>query len=275
MNYRHIFHAGNFSEVVKHYALTMIIDYLRKKSAPFCYIDTHAGEGIYDLTSVEAEKTGEAADGVLRILEVKHHPECMNHYLQGLQPYLTAGKLHDYPGSPLWAYRMLRPQDSMILNEAHPEINRILKQNFSGKPQVAIHQRDAYEFLPAILPPAAARGLVLIDPPFEKIDENENIQIMIQKSLSRWGNGIYMIWYPITPQRDWNPRAVVSNCAIKNYLIAELTITEEPEAKGLLGCRLLIINPPWKLAENLKILLSHLWKIFSIDHQGGFAIHLV
>ena len=99
--------------------------------------------------------------------------------------------------------------------------------NFHGKPSVAIHQRDAYEFLPAILPPPVARGLVLIDPPFEKIDESEKIGVMMQKSLKRWSNGIYMIWYPITLQRNWNPQAVVSNC--KNYLMAELIICDDPE----------------------------------------------
>lgn len=273
MNYRHSYHAGNFTEVVKHSVLMLILDYLRQKPAPFCYIDTHAGEGIYDLQSVEAEKTGEAAAGVQRLVQGnQHHPEMMKDYLQALKPYQIGDQLTHYPGSPWFAYPMLRPQDRMILNEYHPEINRRLKQNFVGKP-VAIHQRDAYELLPAILPPAIARGMVLIDPPFEQTDENEKIQAMLKKCLKRWAQGIYVIWYPITTQRSWNLEEVVLNNAIDRYLIAELTIaTEDLRTKGLLGCKLLIINPPWKLAETLEILLKHLWEIFNVNQQGGWTV---
>lgn len=275
MNYRHIYHAGNFTEVVKHCALTLIIDYLCKKEAPFCYIDTHAGEGIYNLSSVEAEKTGESVAGVGRIIgDMAHHPACMDLYLQSLKPYQMGDKLTHYPGSPGFVYPRLRPQDTMILNEYHPETAERLKKNFYGKPQVMIHQRDAYEFLPAILPPPVARGLVLIDPPFEQKNENEKIQVMLEKSLKRWAHGIYMVWYPVTTLRSWHVESVPLYSGMENYLMAELTIaTEDSRSKGLLGCQLLIINPPWKLAETLSILLKHLWGIFNIDQQGGWTVH--
>jgi len=272
MNYRHIYHAGNFTEVVKHTVLTVVIDYLRKKEAPFCYIDTHAGEGIYSLTSVEAEKTGESASGVQKIIQAVDYPDCMRPYFEILKPYRTDHKISQYPGSPLFVYPLLREQDRMILNEYHPAIYQRLKQNFAGKPRVAIHQRDAYEFLPAILPPAIPRGVVLIDPPFEHKEEDEKIRRVIEKCLKRWANGIYMIWFPITNVRSWNWQVILSQPGIKEYLVAELTIAaENAPGKGLLGCRLLIINPPWKLAETLSILLNYLWKIFNIDNQGSWS----
>jgi len=274
MNYRHIFHAGNFTEVVKHCVLTLIIDYLRKKETPFCVMDSHAGEGIYDLTSPEAEKTGEAAAGIRRIIkDDAHHPQCMQSYLQILKPFQTGGQLTHYPGSPWFAYQMLRPQDCLVLNELHPETNRRLKQNFSGKPQVAIHQRDAYELLPAILPPPVARGVVLIDSPFEQKDESEKIQQLLAKCLKRWAHGIYIVWYPITTARSWNVQTLTLQNAIERYLIVELTIAAQgPNAKGLLGCQLLIVNPPWQLADTLNGLLKYLWEIFSLGHQGGWVV---
>ncbi len=272
MNYRHSYHAGNFTEVVKHGVLTIILDYLRKKPAPFCYIDTHAGEGLYDLTSLEAEKTGEAAAGIQRLIGGEH-PDFLQIYLQALKAYQTGDKLTSYPGSPLLAYHLLRPQDSMILNEFHPETNSRLRQNFDKK-SVAIHQRDAYELLPAILPPPAGRGVVLIDPPFEQKDENEKIQLMLAKALKRWAHGIYVIWYPVTALRRWDLKAVIHHNQIKNYLIADLTIAEvNPSNQGLLGCQLLIVNPPWQLAETLRPLMKYLWQFFAIDGQGKWSVN--
>ncbi len=192
MNYRHIYHAGNFTEVLKHSVLTLIIDYLRQKPASFCYIDSHAGAGLYDLKSMQAEKTGEACAGVQRIIDFPgRRPDCMSVYLQALKPYQTIHGLVYYPGSPMLAYSMMRGNDHMLLNEFHPEINQLLKQNFYGKNNIFIHRRDGYEFLPAILPPSQSRGIVLIDPPFEQEDENEKINKVMQKCLQRWRMDLY------------------------------------------------------------------------------------
>jgi 23S rRNA (adenine2030-N6)-methyltransferase len=274
MNYRHIFHAGNFTEIIKHCAVTMIIDYLRQKDSAFCFIDTHAGEGIYDLTSAEAQKTGEAVAGVQKLINtIGPHPDCMQHYWQILQPLKSGDQLKYYPGSPTFAAAMLRPQDHMILNEYHLATYQHLKQNFNNNPQVAIHHRDAYEFLPAILPPSITRGLILIDPPFEREDENQRIETMLEKCLKRWPRGIYLIWYPITTLRSWNVQRAALQPGINQHLVAEFTIAaEDPRAKGLLGCQLLVINPPWKLQQNLSTLLKYLWGIFSIDGHGGWSV---
>jgi len=273
MNYRHIYHAGNFTEVIKHNVILLIMEHLLQKDAAFCYIDTHAGEGFYDLTSPEAEKTAEAVNGVQRICREPSAIQWLRTYMDILKKYKTGNRLNRYPGSPLWAYEMLRAQDHLILNEFHPEINQKLKQNFYGKQRVAIHHRDAYELLPAILPPSISRGMVLIDPPFEKIDEDEQIQLALSKSLNRWPQGIYAIWYPITTMRNWKlPTEILKNNC--HYLVAELTIaSKKSDSTGLLGCKLLIINPPWKLEEKLKSLLDYLWKIFSRQGQGKWSVY--
>jgi 23S rRNA (adenine2030-N6)-methyltransferase len=274
MNYRHIYHAGNFSEMVKHGALTIVLDYLRRKDSGFCFIDTHAGEGIYDLKSAEAEKTNESSAGIQRLIQSgADHPQCLENYLQILKIYQSGNQLQHYPGSPEWARQMLRSQDCMILNEFHPEANRRLRLNLPGNAHITIHQRDAYEFLPAVLPPPMGRGVVLIDPPFEQKDENDKIEKLMEKCLKRWAHGIYLIWYPITVQRSWNLQAVALQPGIDRYLIAGLTIAAEtPNAKGLLGCQLLIVNPPWKLDETLRELLQYLWEIFSVNQQGGWFV---
>lgn len=272
MNYKHIYHAGSFVDVMKHAVLVWIVEYLQKKDVGFCYIDTHAGAGIYDLTSPEAMKTGEAAAGIQKIMPASA-PAGMQSYLELLKNYRNDGQLVSYPGSPVLVQRMLRPQDRMILNEFHPETNRLLKQNMSRHPQIAIHQRDAYEFLPAVLPPPAPRGVILIDPPFEQKDEHEKIQLLLQKSLKRWAHGIYMIWYPITTRGRWDLTSITEQHPDTHFLMAELTIAEKKSLlTGLIGSQLLILNPPWPLAETLHPLLKYLWEVFNFNSQGVYRV---
>ncbi len=274
MNYRHIYHAGNFTDVIKHSILTLLVDYLRQKPSAFCYIDTHAGAGLYDLNSEASKKTGEHAAGIMRLIQSDLPiPPSLVDYLQIVSRFRSGDKLSHYPGSPFLVHSLLRPQDCMILNEFQPEVCQQLRQNCYDKEHVAIHQRDAYEFLPAILPPSISRGVVLIDPSFEKLEENDSIRMAVDKALKRWSQGVYMIWYPISVERNWNIDSVALLAGVNKYLIAELTVqVQHPQAKGLLGCRVLVINPPWTLSENLKKLLPHLWNIYSPQKQGHWRV---
>ena len=272
MNYQHIYHAGNFADVFKHAVLVLIIEHLKKKDSGFCYIDTHAGAGSYDLTSPEAQKTGEALAGVQKIIQ-DSPPACLQTYLELLKTDQSNHQLLTYPGSPLLVSRMLRPQDLMILNEFHPATHQKLKNNFNRQTQIAIHHRDAYEFLPAILPPPAARGIVLMDPPFEQKDEHEKIQAVLQKSLKRWSHGIYMIWYPMTTRGSSNLTAITNQYPNHHPIIAELIIADKKYAEsGLIGSQLLILNPPWQLADTLRPLLKYLWTVFNVNGQGSYNV---
>src|SRR5688572_20822476 len=168
MNYRHGYHAGNFADVVKHLALITILQHLKKKDAAFAVIDSHAGRGLYDLAGEQAGKTNEARGGIAR--------------LQGLTGGLTAaletylalvkesGAAH-YPGSPLLAAKLLRPQDRLTAIEKHPEEFAALKDFLSPFRNAAVEQGDGYARTEKLLPPPSRRGLILIDPPFEAADE--------------------------------------------------------------------------------------------------------
>ncbi len=169
---------------------------------------------------------------------------------------------------------MLQEQDKMILNEYHHSTAQQLRQHFHHDQQVTLHQRDAYEFLPALLPPQPARGLVLIDPSFESKTEHQQLKIALHKCLTKWAHGIYLIWYPVTTTARWDLRQLLPKHTAANYVIAELTVATAAQAKGLIGCNLLIINPPWKLQATLQELLPHLWNIFNIDNQGGWRTFL-
>lgn len=272
MNYRHIYHAGNFADVVKHAALTLVLDHLKRKDAPFAVIDTHGGIGRYDLTSVEAGKTGEAQAGILRALAAgPATPDLAAYFavVQGMNP--PGQPLRWYPGSPRLARALLRPQDRLAVVELHPDDAAALKAEFAHDPQVGVHHRDAYEALKALLPPKERRGLVLIDPPFEERDELAKLVRGVKAAMTRWPTGIYGIWYPIKaaePIRRFHAE-LTQAVAAKSAFAAELLLHTDDAPDRLNGCGMLLINPPWQLDEALERLLPDLLRRLAVAEGQG------
>lgn len=283
MNYRHLYHAGSFADVVKHIVLTLLLQQFHKKETPFCFIDTHAGLGLYDLQSVEAQATQEFKNGIGQIIQIKGDlPEWLIRYWE----IACRGALHapegtrsvplQYPGSPLIARDFLRAQDKMILNEKHDETYEELKHFFYRDPQVTVHHREAYEFLPAILPVKDySRALILIDPPYEKTTEKAELTVALAKTLKRFSHGMYAIWFPLTEKM---PRLELSKelkalLPVEKNLLIEFSIADPASIeKGLIGCAMIIINPPWQFKNVLQQVLPSLWKVLSIREQGSWRI---
>ena len=270
MNYRHAYHAGNFADVLKHAVLTLLLDHLRRKSAPFCVVDCHAGIGCYDLTAMEAGKTLEYRDGIGRLLAAGPLPAVPDGYLAAVRA-VNAGELRYYPGSPLIARNMLRPGDRLLLSELHPEDCRALRRLFAGDRQVLVSQEDAYAALKALLPPAERRGLVLIDPPFEATDEFRRLLRGLNQALRRWPTGIYAIWYPIKERQPVEAFLAELTLLGQPGLIAELCRFPADNADRLNGCGLAILNPPWRLDEALATLLPAL--AGALGAEGGTRLN--
>ena len=284
MNYRHIYHAGNFADVVKHAVLVLILERLAARPAPFFVFDSHAGLGRYDLTSAPAVRTGVSAGGIVRVLAAVagHRPP------PGLAGYLAAvaalndpgtgpagGGLRWYPGSPRLARALMRPGDRLVLAEAHPEDAAVLRREFADDAQVAVHHQDGYLGLKAHLPPRERRGLVLIDPPYEDGDEAARLVAGLAIGHRRWATGIYALWYPIKEQAwVWRLHEAVIALGIPRVLAVELTLS--PEDRGRLGgCGLLLVNPPWQLDLMLAELLPWLQRELGTGAGGVRVAWLV
>lgn len=260
MNYRHIYHAGNFADVLKHAVLALIIEHLELKPAPFRVIDTHAGVGLYDLSSEQAQKTGEWRDGIGRLLNGPALPDAVARILapyigvvRGLNP---GGDLLSYPGSPLLARRLMRHEDHLIANEMHPEDVIALRRLLSSEPNAKVMDLDGYVVLKAVLPPKERRGLVLIDPPFEETDELDRLVKAAGEFNRRFATGSLVIWYPIKDPRaieDFHRRLAALGLA--KVLVAELFIRPVRRTDVLNGSGLVIVNPPYTLADKLAVLL--------------------
>jgi 23S rRNA (adenine2030-N6)-methyltransferase len=272
MNYRHVFHAGGFTDVIKHATLALVIEHLKAKAQPFCFLDTHAGIGRYDLWSEPAQRTGEFRSGILKAIR---NP------LPELKPYLDVVRAMNgggphvrwYPGSPGLAQALLRPQDRIVLCELHPDDARTLAQSFADDARVQVQQADGYIGLKAMLPPKERRGCVLIDPPFEVTDEFERIVRGLGHALKRWATGTYLVWYPIKhrgPVKAFHDALAVSG--IRRVLVAELLLRADTDPDQLNGSGLIVINPPWTMEGSFARLLPALLADFGAAESGRTRI---
>lgn len=259
MNYRHIYHAGNFADVLKHAVLARIIVYLQKKEAPFRMLDTHAGIGLYDLSGTEAQKTGEWQDGIGRLVDAELPPAVaaiLAPYLDAVRALNPEGGLTRYPGSPKLARMLFRPQDRLSAIELHPDDCASLSRLFEGDFQVRVTELDGWLALGAHLPPKEKRGLVLVDPPFELEGEYDRLVDGLARAYRRFANGIYCLWYPMkkgAPVAAFHER--LKALEIPKMLCTELTVMSDRETTGLNGSGLVIVNPPFTLKEELHAIL--------------------
>lgn len=276
MNYRHAYHAGNFADVLKHTVLVALLEALKQKSTPIAYLDTHAGSARYALTSEEAEKTREFATGITPLLGLAQLPTELHVYLNLVRAFNNGGtaQLHTYPGSPLIAASLLRPQDRMIFCELQPDEARKLKAEFAGDSRVGCHHRDGYEAMRAFLPPKEKRGLVLIDPPYEaQLAEFDAILEAMQEAHRRWPTGLYAIWFPIKLRQDvefFYRR--LSATPFSKILVAQLCLHQPNTALRLNGCGLALINPPYRFEHSLSAMLPVLGKALEQSRYGSHSV---
>ncbi|HMH65964.1 MAG TPA: 23S rRNA (adenine(2030)-N(6))-methyltransferase RlmJ [Rhizomicrobium sp.] len=241
MNYRHGYHAGNFADVVKHVALTTILLHLKKKDTGFAVVDSHAGRGAYDLAGAEAGKTGEAQTGIGRLTDLTGDlPEALSAYLL----LVRESGANSYPGSPLIAARLLRPQDRLTAIEKHPEEFAVLKDALAPFRNTTCENADGYARTVKLLPPPQRRGLVLLDPPFESPDEFSDLAQTVREAWRKFATGIFLVWYPIKSEAA--AKAFAGEVLAGGMTKAMTIDTTVAASEGKLGrAGLLVINPPY------------------------------
>jgi 23S rRNA (adenine2030-N6)-methyltransferase len=250
MNYRHGYHAGNFADVHKHIVLIASLQALFKKDSALMVLDTHAGRGQYDLR-VDAQKSQEYLSGISKIIEHKNLPASAMEYLQA-RASLCPDPLH-YPGSPRFIQHLLRTQDRAAFCELEPAECRFLTRLVGRDKRIGVHQRDGYEAIKALLPPAERRGLVLIDPPFEQADEYLTLLNAAREAYRVFANGVYLIWYPLKADQAYQRFCQsLKLSGIRKILNTQLWVEPKDSPVGLLGSGLILINPPWQLDQVLE-----------------------
>jgi 23S rRNA (adenine2030-N6)-methyltransferase len=281
MNYRHAFHAGGFADVIKHIVLVRMLTYLQDKQAAFRVIDTHAGAGVYDLTDEEASRGGEWLLGIARIMQARFSQTTiplMKPYLDIVRAFNPTLPLRTYPGSPLIARALLRPQDRMTACEVEPKARKHLIDALRRDTQARVVDLDGWTALPAFVPPKERRGLVLIDPPYEQKEEFERLAGGFAEAFGKWPTGSYLLWYPVKSRRATDDlarqvaKAAASGKPPGRCLRLEFSIAPRSTETSLTSAGLLIVNPPWTLAGELKAILPELEKPLGQGGAGRFRL---
>jgi 23S rRNA (adenine2030-N6)-methyltransferase len=262
MNYRHAFHAGGFADVLKHATLVRILVHLLAKPIPFRVIDTHAGAGRYDLRNDEASRGGEWRGGIARLLSAQLSDSgrlLLAPYLDVVARWNESASPTVYPGSPLLVRAFLRQQDHLIACELEPNAAAALARNLARDRRCKAIAIDGWTALNAFIPPKERRGLVLIDPPFEDPSEFGRLADAIEAALGKWASGIFVIWYPLKERAPANKLTKrLRSFAAGKILRAEINVGGPVNADRLRACGLVVINPPWTLESELRIILPTL-----------------
>jgi 23S rRNA (adenine2030-N6)-methyltransferase len=252
MNYRHIYHAGNFADIAKHVGLLYCLDALKRKDSAFFAMDTHAGRGFYDMQAPEVHQSGEAERGIQRLIEKGLGIAVLAEYFGAIRGR-RGKRLARYPGSPVLIAGSLRPQDRALFVELMPAEARAAEREIESVGRVRTEIGDGYAALKAFLPPDERRGLVLIDPPYESLDELKTMLQAFAEAYRRWPNGTYLMWYPIRSATQRNlVHARFEGLAIPKMLFADLAIHPDDAGVGLAGSGLMIVNPPYGADDYLQ-----------------------
>ncbi|MBD8756878.1 23S rRNA (adenine(2030)-N(6))-methyltransferase RlmJ [Pseudomonas coleopterorum] len=273
MNYRHAFHAGNHADVFKHIVLTRLVALMSRKEQPFAYIDTHAGLGLYDLRGDQATRTGEWLEGIARLWQATDRPALTDDYVKVINRLNAEGELRYYPGSPELARRLMRQQDRVLLNEKHPDDGQLLKDNMKKDPRVAVHLGEGWHVPRALLPVAEKRAVMLIDPPFEQLDELQRCAKAMKETIGRMRQTVATIWYPIKDDSRALKRFYqeLTSSGAPKLLRVELLVHPLDTPQSLNGSGLVISNPPWGLEEELNTLMPWLANLLG-QSQGGWKM---
>jgi len=277
MNYRHAFHAGNFADVLKHVVLMMLVEHLKKKPAPFFFLDTHAGGGTYDLSLGESQRSGEYKNGIGRLLEFPEAtlPAEVAGYVRLVKDCAGPGRsaITAYPGSPTIVAKLRRPDDRLVLAETHAREAQSLRALLGRQKLVSVLESDGYAAVKAQLPPRENRGLVLIDPPYESDLEFDRILAALETGHERWPTGTFCVWYPLTERAaPLRFRRNLERSGIRKVLDCTLSVMPADTPVAMHGSGLVIVNPPWLLDERLAELLPDLHRLLAPDGAGGTSV---
>ena len=94
------------------------------------------------------------------------------------------------------------------------------------------------------MPPPSRRGLVLLDPPFESLDDFSQLAHTLRDSTRKFATAIFLAWYPIKSQAEAD--AFTGEVLAGGMAKAMVIDTSVSVPEGKLGrAGLLVINPPY------------------------------
>lgn len=276
LNYRHSFHAGNYADVLKHSVQSLIIESLKEKEKSFFYLDTHSGMGRYQLHSEYVERNGEYQEGIGLLWQRNALPEELAAYMSVVHNFNRSGTLRYYPGSPLIARQLLRSQDKIYLTELHPSDFSLLRSEFQKDQRAKVQRANGYQQLKSQLPPPSARGMILIDPSYEIKMDYQKVVKGIQEGYKRFATGSYMLCYSVViRQQIKRMLKELEATGIRRILQIELAVKPDSDQRGMTASGMIVINPPWKLEQQMYNVLPWLYNVLVPSGIGHYLVNWV
>lgn len=276
LSYRHSFHAGNFADVLKHIILIQSLEYLTKKDKPLCCIDTHAGPGKYELDDDYALKNREFDNGIGKLWQRNDLPDCVAHYVGLIKRFNKPDKLSRYPGSPLITKQLLRDKDCLCLFELHNTEIKLLTVEAKKDKRIKVFHADGLKSCLTLLPPFERRGLVLIDPSYEIKSDYQQIVETLTAMHKRFATGTYALWYPVIERsRNQKLERALQATGIKNVQLFELGIRADSHEHGMTASGMIVINPPWTLAAEMRQVLPWLADVLGNNGEGFYRMEML
>jgi 23S rRNA (adenine2030-N6)-methyltransferase len=273
LSYQHAYHAGNFADVLKHLVLMQVLNYLKAKDKPLCYIDTHAGSGDYKLNNGEAQKNKEFLNGIGNLWQRDDLPGCVSDYFSLIKQFNYTDQLTRYPGSPLIARQLLTDKDRLFLYELHTAESRLLNEVFKKDKRTKMFRADGLKDSLGLLPPKEHRGLILIDPSYEIKSEYQSVVDSLKEMYKRFANGTYLLWYPVVARkRNQYMERALQTSGIKNIQLIELGIQADSDEFGMTASGMIVINPPWTLHADMQQVLPWLAETLGQNQQGYYRL---
>jgi 23S rRNA (adenine2030-N6)-methyltransferase len=251
LSYRHGYHAGNAADVLKHFTLIYVLDYVKKKDKNFIFIDSHAGAGKYSISDPYMQKNKEYLQGIEKIFKINNDDIFLKNYLNLIKLINFNSNLKIYPGSCYLAAIRLSEDDKLHFIELHPTEFLNLKKNFEDDSRIIIENEDSYKRLIKLLPPKEKRAVILIDPSYELKDEYEKVSKMLSSCYKKFPLGVYIIWYPVLSNKK--SESFVLNILKENYKnLSHIEMITDNSNDGMQGSGLFIINCPWSIEKDIK-----------------------
>jgi 23S rRNA (adenine2030-N6)-methyltransferase len=251
LSYRHGYHAGNAADVLKHFILIYVLDYVKKKDKNFIFIDSHAGAGKYSVSDPYMQKNKEYLQGIEKIFKINNDDIFLKNYLNLIKLINFNSNLKIYPGSCYLAAKRLSEDDKLHFIELHPTEFLNLKKNFEDDSRIIIENEDSYKRLIKLLPPKEKRAVILIDPSYELKDEYEKVSKMLSSCYKKFPLGVYIIWYPVLSNKK--SESFVLNILKENYKnLSHIEMITDNSNDGMQGSGLFIINCPWSIEKDIK-----------------------
>lgn len=271
LSYRHAFHAGNHADVLKHLVLIQCLDYLTRKDTPLRFIDTHAGAGMYSLTAPQAQKTGEATEGIVRLQANPGNHPLIKRYLSLVARANESAAGNLYPGSPWIARQCLRPQDKLVLTELHSKDHEALEALFSRQKPVKVARQNGLERLVSELPVPERRAFVLIDPSYEVKAEYDDVATAVKRAMQRMSTAVIAVWFPVV-QRERVRKLERQLTGLAEMQVFELGIAPDSREHGMTASGLMVLNPPWGLDTVMEEVMPDLLGALQISSDGFFRV---